>query len=167
MFYWDGQLSRFDCNILRNKLSQCFGNVLKFPLIIPRKAILEFTEIKPNRQVINHTFLVFKYCIYRAKENKKFFSLLYNKRKNAHLLFLMIFKCLMSDISDVYFWLFLRCFTREKNITFLFKIFVFLKSFQGISTFKLHIEEVNFDFYRESFFFISSTDKKILAKSLE
>ena len=51
------------------QLQHSFQNVLIIPPIAPQNTIFGFTDHKVNYHLINHILLVFKYDVYKTKEN--------------------------------------------------------------------------------------------------
>ena len=64
-------------NILWTKLTQWFGNEVL--IISPRSVIFGFAETKADRQIINHILIIFKYYIFKARENEKLKGCLYEE----------------------------------------------------------------------------------------
>ena len=56
-------------NFLWMQLQHSFQNVLIIPPIAPQNTIFGFTDHKVNYHLINHILLVFKYDVYKTKEN--------------------------------------------------------------------------------------------------
>ena len=56
-------------NFLWTQLKHSFQNVLIIPPITPQSAIFRFTDHKVNYHLINHILLLFKYYVYKTREN--------------------------------------------------------------------------------------------------
>ena len=56
-------------NFLWTQLQHSFQNVLIIPPITPQSAIFGFTDHKLNYHLINHILLIFKYYVYKTREN--------------------------------------------------------------------------------------------------
>ena len=51
------------------QLQHSFQNVLIIPPITPQSTIIGFIDHKVNYHLINNTLLIFKYYVYKAREN--------------------------------------------------------------------------------------------------
>ena len=56
-------------NFLWTQLQHSFQNVLIIPLITPQSAVFGFIDHKVNYHLINHVLLIFKYYVYKTREN--------------------------------------------------------------------------------------------------
>ena len=56
-------------NFLWMQLQHSFQNVLIIPPITPQSAIFGFVNHEVNYHLINHILLIFKYYIYKTREN--------------------------------------------------------------------------------------------------
>ena len=56
-------------NFLWTQLHHSFQNVLIIPSVTPQSAIFRFTDHKVNYHLINHILLIFKYYVYKTREN--------------------------------------------------------------------------------------------------
>ena len=54
---------------LLTQLQHFFQNILIIPPITPQSAIFGFTDHKVNYHLINHILLIFKYYVYKTREN--------------------------------------------------------------------------------------------------
>ena len=56
-------------NFLWMQLQHSFQNLLVIPSITPQSVIFEFTDHKENYNLINHILVIFKYYVYKTREN--------------------------------------------------------------------------------------------------
>ena len=59
----------YKTNFLCTQLQHFFQNVLIIPPITSQSAIFGFTNNKVNYHLINHRLLMFKYYVYKTREN--------------------------------------------------------------------------------------------------
>ena len=59
-------------NFLWTQLQYSFQNVLIILSITPQSTIFGFTDHKENYHLINHILLIFKYYVYKTRENGSF-----------------------------------------------------------------------------------------------
>ena len=64
-----GQFTCTKTNFLWTQLQESFQNVLIIPPITPQSAIFGFIDHKVNYHLINHILLLFKYYVYKTREN--------------------------------------------------------------------------------------------------
>ena len=57
-------------NFVRTQLQYSFQNVSIIPPITPQNTIFGFTDHKVNYDLINHILLIFKYYVYKTRENE-------------------------------------------------------------------------------------------------
>ena len=56
-------------NFLWTQLQHSFQKVLIIPPITPKSTIFGFTDYKVNYHLINHILIIFKYYVYKTREN--------------------------------------------------------------------------------------------------
>ena len=56
-------------NFLWMQLQHSFQNLLVIPSITPQSVIFGFTDHKENYNLINHILVIFKYYVYKTREN--------------------------------------------------------------------------------------------------